>query len=750
MHATRRHANRADRRLSPARRAAAMSAALVALAVAAPKVAHAFSITTASSSSKNVKQYKQTKVYYFLHPDGSDNMPKATALDELRKGFEGWMDVKCGQLTFTEGYHCNTALGKCLYDKGKTCKADTDCPAAYNKKLMPIGYKNNGRNELVFVENNAWSFGSYVLGVTVALHNYKGAIVESDIAFNGYQQNWVTDAYKAGKGKSHLLSVAIHEQGHFFGVMHNLGGWPSNDPPTMAPNVQPYGWSASLNFDDEKAICFLNPKNGSYACKNDGDCPYVVHKSNGGKEAYTAKYTCSSGKCVWGPLKTAGTKTLGDTCTGASDCKSPYYCQVVGGQSFCVQGCNPQQKNCPSGFLCYGYQSQPTKGACLKDPGGGSATKKSLGESCDKSNECASLLCLQGTCQTPCTPGNAGDCASGLECQTLPGGNGVCVKPTGPVLKKVGEECQDPAECATGVCMKADLQATVGICRAKCTTAGDCDKDFKCVSQGEGYQGCLPGKENIASGGLCKFDEQCAGGKCILAGDAGKVCSQSCTLGEPTSCPCGMACQNTSSGAACFPSKPVGCVAGGEPCGGDSECASSVCGNGTCRVACDIAAAEQPCGDNEGCLRLAKGGTKGYCTTRGTVPNGKFCLGDDLCLSLFCDKDVTKNNEPRCGVPCNPAASACPAGQKCNPLSSTYGACYVPAGAADAGGTGGDASGVDVVGGNGLVPVQGGGTRSGGCSAAPADRRAPSGGSAGLTWALLLAGAALWLRRRAA
>ena len=65
-----------------------LAAALVALGavVATPRPAAAFSVTTASQSSKNLKRFKQSKVYYFLHPKGSDDMPAATALKVLRDG----------------------------------------------------------------------------------------------------------------------------------------------------------------------------------------------------------------------------------------------------------------------------------------------------------------------------------------------------------------------------------------------------------------------------------------------------------------------------------------------------------------------------------------------------------------------------------------------------------------------------------------------------------------------------------------
>ncbi len=313
--------------------------AFVAASLLACASASAYSVTTVTPQSKNVKRYFDNKIPYLIGYGGSDNLSLDVVRAELKKGFDGWMAPSCTALNFVEGYHCNTALGKCLYDSGKTCSKDTDCPAAYNLKVLPAGYNDNGRNELVFIENSAWKHGTYVLGVTVAwADNWKGAIVESDIAFNGYQQKWTTNPNLAGNGTQHLLSVAIHEQGHFFGVMHVLGGWSQSDPPTMAPNVMPYGLSASLNPDDQKAACFLNPKGGTHSCSKDSDCPYIVHKSSQtGKEAYAAKLSCKSGTCVWAGATVGGSKPLGGDCVSDAECASSLFCQPVsGGQGFCA------------------------------------------------------------------------------------------------------------------------------------------------------------------------------------------------------------------------------------------------------------------------------------------------------------------------------------------------------------------------------------------------------------------------------
>lgn len=708
--------------------------------------ASAYSVTTAAGGGKSVKRWFSNKISYHINPIGSDDLPFSTVQAELTKGFAGWMEPSCTGLEFTPGYHCNTALGKCLYDKNVACKADSDCPASTNKKVMPIGYNANGRNELVFIEDSSWKHGNFVLGVTVAWdNNWQGAITESDIAFNGYLQKWTTDPNKAGNGTQHLLSVAIHEQGHFFGVMHVLGGWNQADPPTMAPNVMPYGISASLSADDKKASCFLNPKS-THSCSNDSDCPYVVQKSSqSGSESYGAKLVCKSGSCVWGAAPVQGQTTIGGTCSSDNDCKSGLFCQPIGnGTSYCAQTCTVSKANCPSGFTCYPYQGNTGQGVCLAPFGGGA--KKGIGETCAAGNDCQSFLCVGGTCKQPCTVGGS-SCPSGQICEAVPGSGGACVDKAEPSLKDLNEECFAPEECGSGVCMKDDLQSTVGYCRLICTAPGSCPDGFQCVSQGEGYTGCIPGKESIPSGQPCTKDAMCEGNICVPAAELGSLCSNVCTLGDTTGCPCGMVCANGVKGVACYLGQPKGCLPDGTPCTGDVECSSGICLAGACRPKCKVGA-DVGCDLGLSCLRLDPGGADGRCAQPGQVPVGNFCVADEVCATLLCAKD--SEDVSRCSDPCIPGdAATCPAGSGCVQIAPGYGRCQQGATGTPGPDTtgGGDAVGDGVAGGD-TTPTVGGGyvpaPQSSSCSAAPAGRGASW--PAGMLWVIV--GCVVWIARR--
>lgn len=733
--------------------------AVVVTALAWPRPALPFAIETTDAGSKTVVKWATSKVTYYMHPACSPDLDNKTCKDQWRAGFQGWMAVPCGGLTFQEGYHCNTALGKCLFDNVK-CASDNDCPAAMNLKVIPMGYNSNGRNELVYIESG-WTFGQYVLGVTSPIFYNNGAIFEADIAFNGVNYTWIANPKNIGGSYMDILSVAIHEEGHFFGVQHQLPGYYNeSDPPTMAPAVDPYGKSATLNADDQLAICFLAPKGGAYSCSNDAECPYVNSQNQStGQEYYSAKLNCINGTCGYGSgtggtTPPAGSTDLGGTCSSDSNCKSPLFCQPFGQKAYCAQTCVPAQKNCPSGFACYAYQNKPTQGACL--PGQSQpAPTKNPGDACSASSQCKSLMCVSSVCRTKCTLSNPVECNPNSEmCASVPGtGVGACVPDNKPKLLPLGSKCDAPDACQSGICLKDDIQASYGICRQPCTGKFTCPEGFACVPQSDGSQACLPGSDKLPPGSACTAPDQCASGPCV-AYNGQQFCSKTCTPGDATSCPCGMGCEASTAGNLCLPGVKQGCVDLGLACANDGECVSGgLCVEAVCRAGCDVVSGDG-CGPGEGCARIQAGGRQGFCTAAGKAPLSAACAGDSECASLFCDKDVSQNNEFRCLKPCDPLSPVCGPGFACNALYPAVGACFLgdppPSPEADAGGSGPTAPGNDGAAVGGGTQPGTGATGYSSAAAAPASSCSAAPASRGLgSWAIIafLAALAIAVRR---
>ncbi len=706
----------------------------------------AFAVSTTNVSSKTIVKWFSNSVTYYLHPLCSGDLNVNNCKDQLRAGYQAWMATPCTALKFIEGYHCNTAQGKCQFDKGVTCSKDADCPAANNLGVMPMGYNTNNRNEIVFIETSAWKFGQYVLGVTSPVTYNNGAIFEADIAMNGYNYKWVADPGAIGNQLMDILSVGIHEQGHFFGVQHQLpGSYSDNDPPTMAPSVDPYGQSATLTADDGKAICFLNPKDAVYACKTDVDCPYINEKDTStGKEYYSAKLTCGGGSCTFAGGSTtpvAGTIELGGSCATDKDCKTSLFCQPIGTKSLCSQQCSPQQKNCPANFTCYAYQGQPTKGACLPTQGA-AQPKKNPGETCGASSECLSLMCLSGVCRVKCTPANPTECNAATEaCAPIPAtGLGACVPDDKPKLKALGAKCDFPEECTSGICLKDDINANFGLCRQTCKGKFSCPTGFACVPQTGGFEACLPGTDKLPAGSACESPDQCANGPCIAYAEK-QFCSQKCTVGQAGGCPCGMACEKSNAGDLCLPGKKVACAEVGNDCTDAGECVQgATCHKNMCQTSCDVRIGG--CGPGQTCGRMEAGNPAGTCQAPGAGQLSDACQGDGDCQSLFCDKDVTHSAEQRCLKPCDPKDDQCGQGFACNALTEKVGACFL---ASDVPAVPPDAGGGDAIGGGNPV----GGTDTGNVSTTTSSGLC-SAGRTGSVWliSLLVFAAALVLRRR--
>ncbi|MEY3014001.1 MAG: hypothetical protein RIT45_2736, partial [Pseudomonadota bacterium] len=556
-----------------ARRPALATFLLLAATLGASLVAPTADAASVSLVGSTVVRWKNNPVPYVLHPACSGDLATAACLDEVRKSFATWVGPACSYLQFN------------------------DAGFSSNLKLTSVGYNENGKNEFAWIENSAWTYGKYVLGVTSPLYyttgKDTGVIIEADIAMNGYLQTW------SMSGKNYttdVMNVAVHEIGHFFGLQHNL--YPNkNQPETMAPTADPFMGSRTPEQDDLDGLCFLYPKSGAYACQTNANCPKVVDDGPSG-EIYVGQIPCQNSVCAGAPtsVPTGGGK-LGDGCTSDSNCDAPTFCQPISSSSaVCSQNCNPQQSgSCPGGFGCVAYQGSTTQGACIAGAGGGGGGgggTKNVGETCNSSAECKTQLCVQSggktTCEVPCTA--SAQCPSGQTCQLFSGKTyGACaVPPSGGGTDKLpdGAGCTASSQCSSGLCVGS---GNSGTCIADCTSQA-CPSGYACMTLTNGKGGCFKTGDGKL-GESCSKDLDCQSGVCEAA-DNKYICSQTCT--SSANCPTGYACYDVGGGGACLPAAQKKGV--GDACQSSGDCVTGLCVGGDSGATCT-----QPCTTDAQC-----------------------------------------------------------------------------------------------------------------------------------------------------
>ncbi len=436
---------------------------------AVAKEASAFSI---SMVGNKVVRWNSNTVPYKIHVDGSDDINNGSEFQKVKDAFADWESTPCTSISFTY-------LG-----------------TTENNQITSVGSSGNGENEIAWIEGNAWGFGSYVLGVTGPLINFQGMILEADIGFNGRQHQWSTSGTPSWNGSvQDVLNIAIHEQGHFFGMQHVLE-YNNFDPPTMAPVADPNLKTATLTDDDRLGACYLYPAEGTYTCSSHSDCPDVVETNpNNGQEYYSKYGQCQGGTCDLGftePPPTCGPGQLGDTCFSDDQCDCSLYCQDTGFEQICSKQCSTVSDDCPVGFSCSPYSLNGTDGACLPVP------CREAGDVCSSADACCSELCVGISpdagyfCRVQCNTGNP-ICPEGQQCVTVDPATqqGACI----PEKLKVGDTCTTDAECAAGYCRSISGEPGSFFCTDECASDSDCPCSMRCLTN-QSPPLCIPGQNS--------------------------------------------------------------------------------------------------------------------------------------------------------------------------------------------------------------------------------------------------------------
>ena len=461
-----------------------------------------YAVSLVDGDSGAIVKWPTKTATYSLHPECSEDLQPGECHQELRASFQQW-SAPCSGLVFTEQ------------------------EMSSNRSLTSVGGSTNGSNELAFIEDNAWYFGSFVLGVTGPVFSLNGDVIEADIAFNGLHHKWTMGSM--GFATLDVMNVAVHEIGHYLGLQHALSGYDPNNPPTMAPTADNNLKSQTPEDDDLAGLCFLYPAD-TWSCSEDSDCPYILDQSSSG-DFYHGILACEGGLCGGVSTEVPGGK-VGEICVSDNDCEDELSC--VSG--LCSLSCVTDE-DCPEPSICSGSNCVDPSAPSGPSPTGGDLT------TCSSHFDCLSGafgggiglgVCVEsdygGFCRTVCQ--SEADCA-GAGCMTcltaaeviIFGEVTACVPIQG--CSQLGDACTGDGECESALCLDRT-------CEQGCSVIEDnlCPASQACARFVDGQldgicapRGSLPADSECARDDLCE-SLLCVDGRCATLCDteSGEPC----------------------------------------------------------------------------------------------------------------------------------------------------------------------------------------------------------------------------------
>ncbi len=466
--------------------------ALLILAVLVCYSAPAAAFVTLKNWSGDIYWNKSTITWY-IHPNGSDNVPFQQLVDSISAGMAAWDDLSCFTKAISYGGTKTFDPEDGVYLQFKETNWD---PAVGDALAYAQTWK---------------SWGSAV-------------ITNGVIVFNGQDATWSVTDTGFFSNTADVQGVLTHEMGHILGLDHTR-----YQAATMFFSGGGGPEMRTLEPDDENGLCYI------YGSFSDG---------------LTCDSCSSNGDCASGQCKTVGSSKFCRTaCGNDADCGATFYCELSTGLCKPSNGyCSLEGGNISLGQYCYGMETCQS-GLCLVLPSASYCSKE-----CTQNSQCPGMKCISGYCifpgeqevGEPCLAHF--DCVSGT-CVGIGNNQGVCSQTcTGPT------QCPAGLSCANGYCYPGgdtaygadctdDLQCeyteclTIGtnkkICSAACTNSGQCPNSDPCVL---GY--CVP-KGIYPLGMKCLLDTDCLSGYCVVMGTK-TFCSQQCSESLP--CPDGSTC----------------------------------------------------------------------------------------------------------------------------------------------------------------------------------------------------------------
>lgn len=301
----------------------------------------------------------------------------------------------------------------------------------------------------------------------------------------------------------------------------------------------------------------------------------------------------------------------GLACTAHSDCAGAPETALCGPTGRCIRS----TPSCQDGVR-NGIETDV-------DCGGACSTRCADGQACQRSTDCTSLVCGDGTCAPPsCSDAVQNGSETDVDC------GGEC----GPCSQ--GQGCLDADDCDAGICQ--DNQCAPAGCADLVQNGGESDVD--CGGE------CAP----CIDGASCGEASDCSSLVCTDGTCATPSCTDAVRNASETDVDCG--------GSTCAPCGDGGRCAVGGDCSSlvclEFQCAAPVCndairnGNETdvdCGGGCVACSDGQACQQGADCISLV-------CT-------------DQICQSATCNDAVRNASET--DVDCGGSCSACADGAAC-------------------------------------------------------------------------------------
>jgi hypothetical protein len=309
--------------------------------------------------------------------------------------------------------------------------------------------------------------------------------------------------------------------------------------------------------------------------------------------------------------------------------------------------------------------------------------EKEFGEACTFNTECASGICLMGTCTEECEfllRNDSDTCPDTFTCTVLDTIakneekssyykeiSTACISDD-MLGKEYGEDCTFDWECEGGACFMYQCNQYCEFIPVK--GADDtCPTGFDCVDPGMvgqtklGTQICLPEDGyGFAFGESCMYDYQCESGTCYK-GACNLNCDSAPVKAPIIECPEGYVCIYDGSDNTCVDPETLNRQFG-DACQSNDQCESGYCFDGACNLPCSPLVKEVSfCPDDYSCIYIdgvPLRGAQTACMANDSLDQdfGAACENNYECASGFCYFG-------RCNVVCDIAKADCPENYAC-------------------------------------------------------------------------------------